>query len=252
MIGLILAQHNEIEFLKDCLDPWINYRKPNPLLIAALDVCFAENGTGGSTDGSAELLQNYKTSLLIDKYEQLVNGLKEHEARNVALKWLLEQGVELIISIGADEVFSLSQINEIFNYVEKDNLTALFKIHYKNYVGDKQHYVLGFKPNRVWRVSYNGWKLKELNFDDDAVYEKDGQIVSDKSFPTKVIPGVFVRHLTWLNGERSENKIIYQEKRWGKDSCSYKIDPISKQVSLNDKYYKITCQSKPEVLSDIS
>lgn len=249
-IGLICAFHNEIDFIPSCLVPWIEYRKNNPLLISCLDVSFQENGGGKSIDGSIELLEEYKKDNKIDFYEQLKDGLKEHEARNVALEWLLEQGVGLIVSVGIDEFFTIGEITKIFQYVEKEPFVAVFKIHYKNYVGDEKHYVNGFTPNRIWRVNYNKCKLKEFVWDDDQKYiTKDGQEIIDRNLPTKLIPGIQIKHLSWLNGQRSKNKIIYQNIHF-QTGCGYCWDEQTQSVKINYEFFKKTGQTPPEILED--
>lgn len=250
-IGLILAQHNEVAYIPQCLQNWISYREHNPLLIACLDVCFQENGEGNSTDGSLQLLRQYKHDNKIDYVEVLPPGLKEHEARNVALKWLLENNCQIIISIGADEVFKLLDIKAIFDYVEKEKFISVFKIQYKNYVLSRWQYVLGFNPHRIWRVNYNGWKLKEFYNDDDTLYEKDGQIITDKQLPSKIIPNVLTDHYTWCDFSRAKSKVEYQEKHFSHGAgCSFRIN--NNKIEFNPEYYKKTGQSIPEVYEDIT
>lgn len=249
-IGLICALHNEIDFIPRCLEPWIEYRKNNQLLISCLDVSFLENGGGKSTDGSAELLEKYKEENKIDFYQQLGNGLKEHEARNVTLKWLLEHGVDTILSIGIDEMFKIDEITKIFDYVQKEQFVAVFKIHYKNYVGDEKHYVNGFTPNRIWRVNYNKCQLKEFVWDDDQKYiTEQGQEVMDRNLPTKIIPGIQIKHLSWLNGRRSKNKIIYQNAHFS-TGCGYKWNEQTQSVEINYEFFKKTGQIPPEILEE--
>jgi FkbM family methyltransferase len=260
MTGIILAQNNEATYLKRCLEPWVVARKEAPILIVCLDVSFAENGGGNSTDGSLELIQQYKKEDKIDHFEILPPNLKEHEARNVGLKWLLDKGCDLIISIGVDEFYSVLEIRKILNYINSQPLIAVFKIHYKNYVFDQQHYILGFKPNRVWRVSCGKYRLVEFFNDDDCLYkDADSGCVRDSSLPCKVIPNsvAFVGHYTWLNDERSRRKVEYQEKHMGnvvgdpKAACSFRWDHNLNCLKWNEEYYKKTGQPLPEVFEEI-
>lgn len=251
MIGLILAQRNDGEYLTRCLEPWITWRKDNPLLISCLDVCFGENGSGGSTDGSFETLQRYKNANLIDFLQQPPDGLKEHDARNVALKWLLEKKCDTIISIGADEIFTSLDTRKIFKYIEKEEFVPIFRIHYKNYVGDEKHYVKGFNPQRIWRVNYNGYKLQKFFWDDDILYlNEKGEEVIDRNLPQKTVPNVFVKHLTWLSNERSRNKIIYQNRHFV-TGCGYKWNDENKSVEINNDFYIKTHQHPPEIHEEI-
>lgn len=251
MIGLILASYNDIKYLPSCLENWIKYRETNPLLICCLDVCFAENGSGNSTDGSIELLTKYKEENKIDFFQILPPGLKEHEARNVGLKFLLEQNCEAIVSIGTDEKFLLKEICQIFNYVKKEEFIAIFKIHYKNYVGDEKHYVNGFTPSRIWRVNYQDKKIKECFWDDDLKYiNKEGVEIIDKNLPSKIIPNIQIKHLTWLNDERSKRKIAYQNLHFKPYGCGYKWNEKTQSVELNIEHYKNTGQTPPEIYEE--
>lgn len=248
-IGLIIAQHNEINYLAPCLQNWISYREHNPLLINVLDVCFTENGEGNSTDGSLRLLKQYKNDFKIDFLNILPPGLKEHEARNVALKQLLEQGCSLIVSIGSDEIFLLSDIQKIFEYVKKEEFIAVFKIPYKNYVFDKWHFVRGFAPHRIWRVNYNGYKLNQFEWDDDISYIKDDEQILDKQLPIKIIPNIEIAHFTWCDLERSIDKIKYQELHFKNGAgCSFRVN--NGKIEFNPEYYKKTNQSFPEVYEE--
>lgn len=252
-IGLILAQHNEIEYIQECLTPWIKYRKDNSLLIACLDALFQES-LDVNSDGSSnthEILTEYKRLNLIDFYQKIDQRIKEHEVRNIALKWLLENDIEVAISIGVDEIFTLEEIEKITNYIKKERFIAVFKIHYKNYIGDKKHYINGFVPHRIWRVQYQDNKLKEFAWDDDIKYiDKNGLEILDKMLPSKIIPGIQIKHYTWLNDERSRRKCIYQNDHFSPYGCGYKWNETTKSVGFNEEYYKKTGQSIPEIMVD--
>ena len=246
-IGLILAQNNEINFLSDCLSPWIEFRKTNPLLIVALDVCFDENGTGNSTDGSLELLTEYQKDGKIDYFQPLWAGLKEHDARNVGLKWLIKNGAETIWLLGADEIYSASEIESAVKFVNKDPFTSWFRIEFKNLVFDVTKYVRGFNPGRIFRVNSNKLKIKEMYFDDDFLYtdginDIDYKNLSSKNVPIKICNPL---HYTWLDDPRSKKKWEYQTKRWGKNGCSFSY--VDDKLVFNKEFYKKNNQSLPEI-----
>ena len=252
-LGLLIAQFNEIEFIKDCLAPWISFRlkNPNKLTISCLDVKFLENAVGKevSSDGSLEFLQSCYKINDIDNLQIIPTGLKEHEARNYGLKYLLSQDIDYLLTWGSDEVIGYNQIGSIYDFVAKDPFTAFFKIRYKNFVGDKNHYVLGFEPPRIFKVKLNGnVKLNEFFWDDDITYvdTTNGSIRSYKDFPSKTIPKILVNHYTWLNGPRSVAKIEYQRKHFG--HCSYKYND-KQEISFDPSYYKKFNQEIPEILS---
>lgn len=250
-IGLILCCFNEKDFISDCLKSWIEFRKTNPLLISVLDVCFDENGTGNSTDGSLELLTEYQKEGKIDYFQSLWTGLKEHEARNVALKWLLNEGAETILSVGVDEFYKLEEIKQIFEYVNREEFIAVFKIPYKNYTFSRSQYTLGFCPHRIWRVSYNGWKVNSFAWDDDIDYVNDkGEKVLDRNLPIKTVPGINISHYSWCDVQRSINKIKYQESHFQNGAgCSFRVN--NGKIEFNLEYFKKTGQSIPEIYKDV-
>lgn len=254
-IGLILAQYNNVDYLKSCLDPWIKYKKENKdneLLIACIDGKFQEFDDGtknlNSQDGSLQQLLNYLHNNEIDFLRTLLEGqsLKEHEVRNYPLKFLLEQNCNYIISIGTDEIFIYDQIIRIINYVKKDEFICYYNIQYKNFVFDKNHYILGFNPPRIWKTKYLDWQLKEFYWDDDILYVRGDEKMSYREFPNKLIPNVLVDHLTWCDPKRSQQKINYQEKHFAHGAgCSFKV--VNDKVEFNLDYYKKINQMPPIV-----
>ncbi|MEK6878831.1 MAG: FkbM family methyltransferase [Nanoarchaeota archaeon] len=253
-IGLILTVHNDIAYLFLCLKNWISYREHNSLLISVIDVCFQENGEKNSTDGSIQFLKQYKNDNKIDFFEVLPPGLKEHESRNVALKYLLNQGVDTIISIGSDEIFLLKEIDQIFKYVNKEEFIAVFKIPYKNYTFSKWQYTLGFCPNRIWRVNYNGWKINGFAWDDDQEYINDkGEKIFDKNLPIKIIPNILIKHYTWCDYSRSKEKILYQSAHFSHGAgCGFRVNKDNTNIEFNIDHYKQTGQAIPELYDEIA
>ena len=246
-VGLILASWNDIKYLSGCLQNWITWRETNPLLIACLDCCFAENGEGNSTDRSIELLEEYKKNNKIDFFEVLPPGLKEHEARNVALKYLLRQGCDVIWLLGSDEIYSKKEIDSAVKFVEKEDFITWFRIEFKNLVFDEKHYIKGFNPGRMFRVNQNKLKIKEMYFDDDFLYTDGINNIDYKNLPHKQIPISLCNplHYTWLDDERSRKKCEYQAKRWGKDGCSFTYQ--GDKLVFNTKFYKKNNIILPEI-----
>ena len=248
-IGLILAQNNEIKYLSDCLQNWISWREHNPLVIAVLDVCFQENSGGNSTDGSIQLLKQYKHDNKIDFFEILPPGLKEHEARNVALKYLLDAGVEIVWLLGSDEIYSYEEINNAIKYVKKEEFITWFRIEFKNLVFDDKHYIKGFNPGRIFRTNQNKLKIKEMYYDDDFLYTDGINNIDYKNLSHKQIPIHLCNplHYTWLDDDRSKKKWEYQIKRWGKNGCSFFYE--NEKIVFNKEFYKKNNISLPEIYS---
>ena len=248
-IGLILAQYNGQDYISKCLTSWIEYRKENDLLISCLDGRFTgfgqENGSDQSTDGSLTYLQNCYEKDYIDFLDSFA-GVSEAEARNIALKHLIDNSCNLIFSIGVDEIFALNDINNIFTFVKNNPFVFVFQIHYKNLIWDNQ-YIEGFCPRRIWKVKGSTCSLKGFYNDDDCQYLlNSGQTVIDTQLSTQAIPKTkaFIEHHTWNNTARSIKKINYQNSRPGW-LCSF--EHKDGKIQFCKEYYRRTGQPYPTV-----
>lgn len=253
-IGLLLANYNCFEYLEECLAPWIEYRKNYDVKIAIVDGRFKEFGgeTQNSNDGSVELLEKYLSEGKIDFFEKLNEDKTEHGARNVGLNYLLNEGADVIISIGSDEKFTVEQIKRIFEYVKKEEFISVFRISYKNLTFSEKTYTLGFCPKRVFKTETNGYRLRAFRYDDDVEYSGKitRDIIKDDQLPQKTIPGISVLHETWLSNNRSKFKVEYQKKRWGENSCSFSWDYENNKLIWNKEFYKMMGQPIPEIFKD--
>lgn len=263
-LGLIVTQYNEITYIKDCLESWITYKEKNTsisLKIACVDGCFVsnlpENNSITSKDGSLEYLEELLKEGKIDSLTKLDKQETEHSARNYALNYLLSQNCSYIGSIGIDEKFHVEQIDSIVSFIKRNEFICWFSIYYKNYTFLPTTYTLGFCPPRIFKINYQGWQLKEWYFDDDPLYEKDGQKKSYKEFPSLKIPEnrVLVRHDSWLNEPRSKRKVLYQENHFSPKlnrgfGCSFKWDDKEDKLVFNDEYFRLTNTQKPEIFHD--
>ena len=140
------------------------------------------------------------------------------------------------------------QIENIFKFVENNPFTTWFKIHFKNYVIDKNHYITDFCPPRIFRTE----SIAEFFYDNDCLYYTDGGgKVSYLNFPSMTVPKniAFVKHYTWLDNERSKQKCEYQEKHFAHGAgCSFKWE--NSHLTWNLEYFKKTGTSIPEIYQD--
>jgi len=191
-----------------------------------------------STDDTESILEAYYDNGLLDSYCSSQKYLKEHEARNVCLKNVLDNKVDYVWTLGLDEIFTPEEINRILKFVEINSLVDWFKINYKNYIFDGSAWIDGFCPPRIFKVNSHGG-LKELYYDDDFVYA-DG--TDYKKLPNIEIPSstAHVKHMTWLHSN-GKAKAEYQKASWGDSGGSYYWNKKENKLEFNKKFY----QNKP-------
>ena len=149
-IGLIASAYNCSEFLEDCLNPWLDFKKESnhELYCSFIHNCFYENKELGlslnSSDGTESILEAYYDNGLLDNYCSSQKYLKEHEARNICLKNVLDNKVDYVWTLGLDEVFTVEEINKILKFVEINSFVDWFKINYQDIFGDENGPRMGF------------------------------------------------------------------------------------------------------------
>lgn len=262
-IGLLLAVYQDHEFLDECLSPWIKLKKELGISIAICHGMFKEYKELGFEDNDIETLQklyNYKEAGKIN-YLYIQNGYpinnlnepiyqSEVELRNQGIKWLLNNGADWIKLIGSDEIFNEEQIRQLFQFINNQDFICSFRIRMKNYVFDKNHYILDFCPPRIYKVNYLGYKFKGLHEDDSGYYENGKEERFDyRSLPNKEVPRINPKHMTWLDDERSRKKVAYQTNRWGIDGCSFAYNKDGK-LCFNEQYFVKHRIPHPEIYSD--
>ncbi len=252
-LGVVISIYNGMEFLEEFLKPWIEAKKELDIKIVFIDAKFENfDGETNSTDGTTEYLINKLNCGLIDYYGYYYANKKEHEVRNVGINMLVDMGCHYILSTAPDEIFTVEQIKYIYNYIQWDKNNVLFKLSYKNYVDSKNTYVLNFEPKRIWKVYLDNYKFNGLVFDDDGSYinPNNGNILLDNDFPSTIISDIKIKHYSWLSNQNSINKINYQEKRWSKNSCSYKWNNETQKIEFNLDYYRKIGQNPPIIYKD--
>lgn len=264
-IGVIFCAYNCLDTLEQSIRPWIDARANSldgrQYIISAVSVPFAEyRDINIKTDDTPQVLNNqYFAKHEIDHLTLAPEFVEERQARNLALLPLLDCGCDTIILVDADEVYSIDQISKIFSFVEMDRFISWFGLSLKNYIFTKDQYLKEpFTPPRIFRVETNGYKIKEIYFDNDFLYE--GTIVENSSFkkkiisykelPSKNIPKeiAWINHYSWLNNDKTRAKVEYQEKRgW---LCSYKWDKEKISLAFNENFFKLHNLAIPEIFKD--
>ncbi len=197
-----------------------------------------------------------------EKYREIISYFftpapcSEAEARDLALRPLLQEGCDLIILLDmSDEYFSCNQITSIIQFIEKNPLVPIFKFSLKNYVFDNKHYLKQpFTPQRAFRVTLDCLRLHSVSYDNNVGYQncKTGQIIPDSLLSSLTIPKAiaWISHLSWVDSPKTRSKIDYQTLRWGQDGCGYWVDPKTNKLDFNPKFYANNGLPIPEVCQD--
>lgn len=243
-LGVLGSAFNCHDLLPRTLEPWIKAREKYDLKIAVSSIQF---DSFQDCDNSKTLEILGKSNL--DFYTATGHiKLSEAEARNQSLNELLKMGCSQIAIWDADELYSDKDIDGLFKFVSDEPFTAWFEIQFRNLTFSEQTYTRNFSPPRVFKVNYNGYKLKRFYYDNDVMYvDKDGREKSYKELVSQKIPSKFCwpLHYSWLDNETSKMKVEYQKKRWGNDGCMF--DWIDDHLAWNEAFFKKTGISKPEL-----
>ncbi len=270
-IGVIFCCYGNPEYVEPCLKPWLALKDKYNIKIAGVHGQFKEfnEKDGLHYDNDHETLdlleEKYYFKDLIDylyiqnRYDDLGTGCLIHygteaEIRNYGLEYLLKENVEFVLMLDNDEIYTEQEIENLISYINKEDnqFYAVFKIEFKNLTFSDKTYTKGFCPQRIWRVDLGDYRLSEVNYDNDCLYEHKltGANKSDKEFSNKSIPKNLVNpiHHSWDDYERSSKKIIYQLKRWSPpngNGCSFKINEEKKCIEWDMEYFNRIGQTPP-------
>ncbi len=230
-VGVVFCAWQSEDYLWRALKPWLDAaaeRVPgqlneHPIRICAVSVPFV-GFPQEPLDNTVALLQEYETQGEIDKLITSETPMKETEARGLALKWLVEQGVDILWQVDSDEEYTVAEIDRTLAFVAARPGMAWFRGSLKNYVFDtKTHLVDPFCPPRIHRTKLASGHMAVGFIDDNNVfYANTEEQRRDTDFPSCQIPKSvqWVRHITWQDSPRSRAKCLYQWSRWG--NCSFK------------------------------
>lgn len=240
-LGVLLTAYNCEETLEACLEPWRGHR------VAAVSIPFKEYGVEKNNEATLKILKNHCEFIAREP-----KFVEESVARNLALSHLKAQKLDSFIILDGDEIYSKEDISKLESFVESQSDICWFSVNLKNYVFTEETWIDGFCPPRVFRFNYGGLMLDSFYWDND-IYYKD---ISNRNHNYKNISNIAIpkricypKHLTWLNNEKSKEKVRYQEKHFGQ--CSYRWNEESNQLEFNTQYYSSLNLPVPALHKDL-
>jgi hypothetical protein len=253
-IGISAIGYECKEHLEKVLSPWrkLRLKYPNQFFISVAHGLFPETSDLGfpilSTDGTIEDLENYYNSGIIDNLYILQEPAYEKDIRNVTLKSLLSIDIDYLWLLDLqDEIYTEKEILSIISFIENEEFIPTFKINFKNYVFDMNHYVNDFIAPRIWNNKLH--KGVDKFFYDNEIIFNDGSRADQLS--TKIIPNniAFIKHLSWVGSkEYLTRKIEFQKRHYGQ--CSYLWNNEKDCLDFDLTYYKKYSKLRPEVYKD--
>jgi hypothetical protein len=253
-IGILGCGFNCEEHIHEVLSPWIELKKEYPEVFhfSFVHRQFTEyvKINGLQEAKNPDWYPQYAPHL---EFFSTGDPVSEAEARNVALMPLLDKQCDLIWLLDLqDEFYTREEILKIIQFVQDNPLVAWFKGSLKNYVfSDSCFLKEPFNPARIYRTKYNNYKLHGFRFDNEMVYHgtitrdiKDHLVMPHLTIPQHI---GWVRHLTWLNDEKSKKKAEYQRVRWGDSMCSYRWNHEENKLEFNPLYFKKFGKPLPEL-----
>lgn len=260
-IGILGCGYSCEDRLDERLYPWFKIAQKYNIIFSFVSARFSEYEDLNINQNNLPTtiaLNWYKKANLIQYLEIPEESMSEADARNLALKHLLNEKCDYISLLDlSDEFYTEEQIEKIIEYISREDnkFYGWFSLNFKNYIGDDNHWVDGFHPPRIFRNKFTEFvALDKMTYDNDVQYidKLENKVLDYRYIPNKNIPKniAFIKHLTWQSNQKSKEKIEYQEKRWGKDSCSYKWDDINNKIIFNKEYYKKIGQEVPVLNKD--
>lgn len=257
-IGLIFCAWEAYDQIGRSLGPWIAQREGpvnvgHETVICAVSVPFKGFEQPARLDGTLDFMRQ---ALAEDSIDHLITSdepLTEVEARGRALRWLVDQGCDILWQADADEFPTADEILRTVRFIEARPGIAWFRGSLKNLVFTlDQHLVEPFTPPRIHRVRVDGYRAHSFWDDNNVLY--GGTITrdlkKDTTFPSMTIPKAvsWTVHDTWRDNLRSRDKCRYQESRgW---SCSFRWDETTEHLCWNEAHFARTGQPIPEVERD--
>lgn len=244
-IGVIFCGYNCEDFVNECLSAWQEVKSPD-FIYSCVSVPF-EKFDNEPPDYTVEKIKNLN---LMDFLFADSQARSEIEARGICLEFLKNQGCSIVWQVDlSDEKYSVENIKNIVEYVEKNPSFVWFKIALKNYVFDKKTYLKEpFYPPRIFRVSAPPYSLGTFRDDNSCTYfyqnaEIPDLFVKNKQIPTSV---AWVYHFSWSDVTRSLKKINYQTSRnW---VCDYAHNQEKNKIEFNPAAFKN--KKLPEIITE--
>lgn len=261
-IGVIAVGYNCDKFFPQVLAAWSYLKKglvsewgqrlvePDPrfdIKIAFTTALFKEYAELGGTyqnEATEKYLKTFVDSGVIDSASIVKTPIVDFQARNVAWNYLKQFDLDLVWQLDADEIYAVSDILNALEFIQKNPWVDWYRVNFKNFVGDTQHYIEGFCPPRIHWVKKNGG-LKEWYWDNDVIYANGRKSVECSNLaipPNKT----FVPHFSWCGSDDFlEKKVKYQHKVLG--CCSYRINPETRKLEFDKDYFAKIGAPVPEL-----
>ena len=142
--GIIYCGYNNINLAKQSLPVWIEASKKMSLKLAAVSIPFLEyKNITDKNDGTTEYIRQASRDGLLDVCFDNPKYIKEADARNLCLFYLLSKECDYIFLADSDEIYTLEDIEKIINYVKNNQEIDCFEIQFKNYIFDGKTWIDG-------------------------------------------------------------------------------------------------------------
>lgn len=235
-IGIIFVAFNSADLIDNCLSSWVDIKNSLPdhnFIYSCVSVPF-DRFTVENIDNTADIIKskNIMDFMFVDSQAK-----SEIAARGICLNYLKEQNCDLVWMVDSDEFYTVENIKNIINYIEKNEKFGWYKLCLKNKIGDR-FLKEPFTPPRIFRVNFLPYKLGEFRDDNSMTYFYNGAEIPDLFVKNKLIPKetAFIIHESWPNSERSKKKIDYQNNR--KWTCNYIYNEKENKVEFNPVAFK--------------
>ena len=253
-IGISAIGYECKEHLWEVLSPWRELRTkyPNQFFISVAHGVFPETKSLGfpilSLDGTIQDLELCYNSGIIDNLNILQYPAYEKDIRNTTLPFLFSKDIDYLWLLDLqDEIYTNKNILSILDFIQQESFIPTFKINFKNYVFDLNHYVDDFIAPRIWNNQlYNG--IDKFYYDNDILFKNGSKAnsLSIKTIPKNI---AFVNHLSWVGSKEYLNrKIEFQKKHYGQ--CSYRWNDNKNSLEFDLDYYEKYNILVPEVYSN--
>ena len=259
-IGVIFAIYNCAEYVDACLEPWLNLRNSEDIILTATSGRFAPYKDIGIPDKNSETITKLATKgldfLVATSGENLID---EDSSRNNCLNYLKSHNCDLIWIVDGDEIYTEGQIRGIVDFIERNPDTLAFSLYLKNYSIRLPYFEPPWSRPTVYRNKSEWGKIERFYFDSFFIYE-DG-VHGIKHTEILQIPKnvAFVEHYSWINNDYTRDKVRYQEVRystWVDDNAIHHDVPegercakmvIDGKLYFNTGYYKRVKQEIPSL-----
>lgn len=250
-IGIIYCGYNNISYAKDTIKPFVSLKDKCHLNISAVSIPFLEYfDINKENDGTTEFLIDLYNQNKIDNIFTGPNYIQEHKARDLCLQYLKVINSDFIWLVDADEFYTIKEVENIIDYINKNKEYCWFGINFKNYIFDGKQWVDGFCPPRIFQTKFNQYEINEFFWDNDITYkDKNNNTISYKNLMSMEIPKEIshIKHVTWLHSN-GKDKYEYQMKHFG--HCGYKWNYEINKLELNDEFYIKNKIDIPKIINE--